>query len=52
MTRLIVKTDNYGRGFVVKSTAQALETFNSLSLEYEPTIEDDGTVTIQDQDVS
>ena len=37
-------SDENVRGFIVKTTTKALESLSSLSLEYKPTIEDDGTV--------
>jgi len=35
------------RGFIVKASAQALESVHALSEDYKPTIEDDQTVTTQ-----
>ncbi|KAF6219762.1 hypothetical protein HO133_003587 [Letharia lupina] len=37
------------KGFVVKASAPALDTIHTLSQKYAPTIEEDKTVTIQDQ---
>ncbi|CAD6572048.1 MAG: hypothetical protein ASARMPREDX12_000348 [Alectoria sarmentosa] len=36
------------KGFVVKASAQALDTIHTLSPKYAPTVEEDQTVTIQD----
>ena len=40
------KTDVRVRGFIAKTTAQVLEGLETLSFEHKPTIEDDGTVSI------
>ncbi|CAF9924183.1 hypothetical protein IMSHALPRED_006137 [Imshaugia aleurites] len=37
------------KGFIVKASAQALDTIHTLSQTYAPTVEEDKTVTIQDQ---
>ncbi|KAM0801105.1 hypothetical protein BDR22DRAFT_849074 [Usnea florida] len=37
------------KGFIVKASTEALDTINTLSQEHAPTIEEDKTVTIQDQ---
>lgn len=36
------------RGFVVRASAQALDSINALEQKYVPTIEEDMTVTTQD----
>ena len=41
--------DYFCRGFVVKASVQALDTIHTLSQKHAPTIEEDKTVTIQDQ---
>ena len=41
--------DCFRRGFVVKASEQALDTIHTLSQKYAPIVEEDKTVTIQDQ---
>lgn len=41
--------DSFCRGFIVKASAQALDTIHTLSQKYAPTVEEDKTVTIQDK---
>ena len=44
-----MSADCFRRGFVVKASAQALDTIHTLSQKHAPTIEEDKTVNIQDQ---
>lgn len=44
-----VKLIGSHRGFIVKASTEAIDTIHTLSQEHAPTIEDDQTVTTQEQ---